>query len=120
MESVMSNDFGSTKPEELTDFVGHHLIYTYDNGWQYESWPRLSRPSTSLLHDVSKRRGCVTFAGYDAGSVSTVLGLKLAPMGVGRPSMSLPVATTKFVNGRADPRDKPWDGPDTWVNLSAR
>jgi len=26
----------STKPEELTEFIGQHLIYTYDNGWQYE------------------------------------------------------------------------------------
>ena len=28
--------FESTRPEELTAFVGKHLIYTYDNGWQYE------------------------------------------------------------------------------------
>lgn len=28
--------FESTKPEELTGFVGKHVIYTYDNGWQYE------------------------------------------------------------------------------------
>jgi len=32
----MSNEFESTKPEELTEFVGQHLIYTYANGWQYE------------------------------------------------------------------------------------
>ena len=28
--------FASTRPEELTAFVGKHMIYTYDNGWQYE------------------------------------------------------------------------------------
>ncbi|HEX7730353.1 MAG TPA: phenolic acid decarboxylase [Terracidiphilus sp.] len=28
--------FESTKPEELTGFIGKHVIYTYDNGWQYE------------------------------------------------------------------------------------
>jgi phenolic acid decarboxylase len=28
--------FESTRPEELSAFVGKHLIYTYDNGWQYE------------------------------------------------------------------------------------
>jgi len=28
--------FESTKPEELHGFVGKHVIYTYENGWQYE------------------------------------------------------------------------------------
>jgi phenolic acid decarboxylase len=28
--------FESTRPEELSAFVGKHLIYTYENGWQYE------------------------------------------------------------------------------------
>lgn len=28
--------FESTKPEELLGFVGKHVIYTYENGWQYE------------------------------------------------------------------------------------
>lgn len=28
--------FESTKPEELAGFLGKHMIYTYDNGWQYE------------------------------------------------------------------------------------
>ncbi|MBP0615197.1 phenolic acid decarboxylase [Jiella mangrovi] len=32
----MSDPFESTKPEQLAGFVGKHLIYTYDNGWQYE------------------------------------------------------------------------------------
>jgi hypothetical protein len=45
------------------------------------SWPRLSRPSTSLLHDASKRPGCPDLGGHDTGSVSAVLGLNLAPNG---------------------------------------
>ncbi|MDR5896139.1 phenolic acid decarboxylase [Larsenimonas suaedae] len=33
----MNNEsFESTRPDELTPFIGHHVIYTYDNGWQYE------------------------------------------------------------------------------------
>jgi phenolic acid decarboxylase len=28
--------FHSTRPEELLSFVGKHIIYTYENGWQYE------------------------------------------------------------------------------------
>ena len=28
--------FESTRPEELEGFLGKHMIYTYDNGWQYE------------------------------------------------------------------------------------
>jgi phenolic acid decarboxylase len=28
--------FESTKPEELIGFIGKHVIYTYENGWQYE------------------------------------------------------------------------------------
>jgi hypothetical protein len=28
--------FESTKPEELLGFIGKHVIYTYENGWQYE------------------------------------------------------------------------------------
>ena len=45
------------------------------------SWPRLSRRSTSLLHDASKRPGCPDLGGHDTGSVSAVLGLNLAPNG---------------------------------------
>ncbi|WP_420132667.1 phenolic acid decarboxylase [Rhodopseudomonas sp.] len=32
----MSQVSESFNPAELVDFVGCHLIYTYDNGWQYE------------------------------------------------------------------------------------
>ena len=28
--------FESTKPEELAGFIGKHVIYTYENGWQFE------------------------------------------------------------------------------------
>jgi len=28
--------FESTKPDELSAFVGKHFIYTYENGWRYE------------------------------------------------------------------------------------
>ncbi|MGB8261376.1 MAG: phenolic acid decarboxylase [Terracidiphilus sp.] len=28
--------FASTRAEELTAFIGKHIIYTYENGWQYE------------------------------------------------------------------------------------
>ena len=31
-----NENFESTKPEELTAFIGKHFIYTYDNNWQYE------------------------------------------------------------------------------------
>jgi phenolic acid decarboxylase len=30
--------FESTKPEELAGIIGKHIIYTYDNGWQYECY----------------------------------------------------------------------------------
>lgn len=28
--------FESTKPAELTAFLGMHFVYTYENGWRYE------------------------------------------------------------------------------------
>ncbi|MXV44437.1 phenolic acid decarboxylase [Saccharibacter sp. 17.LH.SD] len=46
----MSNDFESTKPEELTDFVGRHFIYTYDNGWQYEIYVKNDRTIDYRIH----------------------------------------------------------------------
>lgn len=33
---VKHESFESTKPDELTEFLGKHFIYTYENGWQYE------------------------------------------------------------------------------------
>lgn len=35
--------FESTKPEEIKDFIGRHLIYTYANGWQYELYLKSER-----------------------------------------------------------------------------
>ncbi len=32
----MSDRFESTHPAEIAPFVGKHIIYTYENGWQYE------------------------------------------------------------------------------------
>ncbi|NMG09286.1 hypothetical protein DP117_21305 [Brasilonema sp. UFV-L1] len=40
----MSENLESTKPEDLTQFVGKHFIYTYDNGWQYELYLTSSPP----------------------------------------------------------------------------
>jgi hypothetical protein len=42
-ESEMSDPFESTKPEEIAAFVGKHIIYTYENGWQYEIYVRNDR-----------------------------------------------------------------------------
>lgn len=33
---IEMESFESTKPEELQGIIGKHIIYTYDNGWQYE------------------------------------------------------------------------------------
>jgi phenolic acid decarboxylase len=38
METNMSGPFASTKPAEIAAFIGKHYIYTYDNGWQYETY----------------------------------------------------------------------------------
>ena len=34
----MADDFSSTHPAEISGFVGKHYIYTYDTGWQYETY----------------------------------------------------------------------------------
>ena len=46
----MSNAFESTKPEELTEFIGRHFIYTYDNGWQYELYVKNDRTIDYRIH----------------------------------------------------------------------
>lgn len=46
----MSDPFESTKPEELVDFVGTHMIYTYDNGWQYELYVKDERTVDYRIH----------------------------------------------------------------------
>lgn len=46
----MSDPFESTKPEELTGFVGLHFIYTYANGWQYELYVKNERTIDYRIH----------------------------------------------------------------------
>lgn len=46
----MADEFESTKPEELTGFVGRHFIYTYDNGWQYELYVKNDRTIDYRIH----------------------------------------------------------------------
>jgi len=46
----MSDPFESTKPEELTAFLGKHFIYTYENGWQYEMYIKNSRTIDYRIH----------------------------------------------------------------------
>lgn len=46
----MSDPFESTKPEELTAFIGKHFIYTYENGWQYEMYIKNDRTIDYRIH----------------------------------------------------------------------
>lgn len=46
----MSNEFESTRPEELTSFIGMHFIYTYQNGWQYELYVKNDRTIDYRIH----------------------------------------------------------------------
>ncbi|WP_114394735.1 phenolic acid decarboxylase [Oleisolibacter albus] len=46
----MSNEFESTKPEEIVRFVGRHFIYTYENGWQYEIYIKNSTTIDYRIH----------------------------------------------------------------------
>ncbi|MDX5630222.1 MULTISPECIES: phenolic acid decarboxylase [unclassified Brenneria] len=46
----MSDAFESTRPETLTRFIGKHLIYTYDNGWQYEMYIKNARTMDYRIH----------------------------------------------------------------------
>jgi len=36
--------------DEITDFVGKHYIYTYDNGWEYETYIRNERHLDYRVH----------------------------------------------------------------------
>ena len=45
-----ATNFESTKPEELTAFLGKHFIYTYDNGWQYELYIKNDRTIDYRIH----------------------------------------------------------------------
>ncbi|MFT4191113.1 MAG: phenolic acid decarboxylase [Comamonas sp.] len=46
----MSDPFESTKPAQLTRFIGTHIIYTYDNGWQYELYVKNARTIDYRIH----------------------------------------------------------------------
>ncbi|HEX2526631.1 MAG TPA: phenolic acid decarboxylase [Geminicoccus sp.] len=46
----MSDPFASTRPAEIAAFVGKHYIYTYDNGWQYETYIKNERHLEYRVH----------------------------------------------------------------------
>lgn len=46
----MSDLFQSTKPAEIVRIVGKHLIYTYENGWQYEIYVKNDRTMDYRIH----------------------------------------------------------------------
>lgn len=46
----MSDPFKSTKAEQLTQFLGKHFIYNYDNGWQYEIYLKNARTIDYRMH----------------------------------------------------------------------
>ncbi|OSM97453.1 MULTISPECIES: phenolic acid decarboxylase [Lonsdalea] len=46
----MPDPFESTKPEQLTQFIGKHFIYTYENGWQYEIYLKNDRTIDYRIH----------------------------------------------------------------------
>lgn len=46
----MPDLFESTRPEQLTKFLGKHFIYTYENGWQYEMYLKNARTIDYRIH----------------------------------------------------------------------
>ncbi|CAN7789520.1 phenolic acid decarboxylase [Caballeronia sp. LjRoot34] len=46
----MTKPFESTRPEQLTHFLGKHFIYTYENGWQYEMYIKNERTIDYRIH----------------------------------------------------------------------
>ncbi|MEJ1976298.1 MAG: phenolic acid decarboxylase [Acetobacteraceae bacterium] len=46
----MSDPFESTNPAEIAPFVGKHIIYTYENGWQYEVYIKNERTLDYRVH----------------------------------------------------------------------
>ena len=46
----MSDPFASTRPAEIAGFVGKHYIYTYDTGWQYETYIKNERHVDYRVH----------------------------------------------------------------------
>jgi phenolic acid decarboxylase len=47
---AMSKNLESTQPENLTQFVGKHFIYTYGNGWQYELYVKNTKIIDYRIH----------------------------------------------------------------------
>jgi phenolic acid decarboxylase len=47
---VSTDPFESTKPEEIAGLIGKHIIYTYDNGWQYEIYTKNERRVDYRIH----------------------------------------------------------------------
>lgn len=45
-----TESFESTKPEQLTAFIGKHFIYTYENGWQYELYVKNAETIDYRIH----------------------------------------------------------------------
>ena len=46
----MPDSFGSTRPAEIAAFIGKHYNYTYDNGWQYETYIKNERRLDYRVH----------------------------------------------------------------------
>ncbi|HQS16722.1 phenolic acid decarboxylase [Reyranella sp.] len=46
----MTASFESTHPAEIAPFVGKHIIYTYENGWQYEIYIKNERTLDYRVH----------------------------------------------------------------------
>ena len=46
----MPDPFASTRPAEIAPFVGKHYIYTYDTGWQYETYIKNERHLDYRVH----------------------------------------------------------------------
>ncbi len=38
---------------DLGGFIGKHLVYTYDNGWNYEIYVKMATPSTTVFTAAS-------------------------------------------------------------------
>ncbi len=38
---------------DLSGFIGKHLVYTYDNGWNYEIYVKMATPSTTVFTAAS-------------------------------------------------------------------
>ena len=47
---ITEESFESTHADQLANFIGRHLIYTYDNGWQYELYLKNARTIDYRIH----------------------------------------------------------------------